>query len=372
MSKTVKTINVDTKTFVRFWLVILAFVGVAFFAIKAWNGLFIVGMAAFLAIAIRPLALRINRLFLRDGGEGKKSLSAVLAFLIVVCAVVLIVAVIGPAVVGQTIKVVNNAPEMFEKTLGGWDGVNNIGERFGVSDLQGKILAGVSGFVANITDNLGDTVMTGVGTLTGFLGSVGLVLVLTIFFLLEGPKLYDKFWKSMGGHRDTRVVDETRRIVTRMTGVISTYVFKQISIGLLDGMVTVVLVLILSLMFGFSMDLALPMGMIGMVFYLIPMFGQIISCTVIAILLLFSSPLAAVVYVVCYVVYVQVENNIIAPRIQGGALNLSPLTVLVSIVVGMNVAGLIGAIIAIPVAGCIRVFVEEYPSLKALKEREEA
>ena len=371
MSKAAKTINVDTKTFVRFWLVILAFVAAALFINKAWNGLFIVCTAAFLSIAIRPLALRINRLFMRRKKDGNMALSSILAFLVVACAVVLIVAVIGPAVVGQTAKVIENAPTMFEKTLGGWDGVNGIGERFGVSDLRGKILGGISAFAAGVTENLGDMVMTGVGTVTGFLGSAGLALVLTIFFLLEGPKLYDKFWKSMGRHKNNKVVNETRRVVTRMTGVISTYVFKQISIGLLDGMVTTILVLILSLIFGFSMDLALPMGMIGMVFYLIPMFGQIISCAVVAILLLFNSPIAAVIYVVCYIVYVQVENNIIAPRIQGGALNLSPLVILVSIVIGMNVAGLIGAIIAIPVAGCIRVIIEEYPGLKALKEKEE-
>ena len=65
--------------------------------------------------------------------------------------------------------------------------------------------------------------------------------------------------------------------------------------------------------------------------------------------------------------YSQIENNVIAPKIQGDALNLKPLVILCAIVIGMYMFGLLGAIIAIPIAGCIRVLVDEYPNIRSAK-----
>ena len=97
------------------------------------------------------------------------------------------------------------------------------------------------------------------------------------------------------------------------------------------------------------------------------MFGQFIGGTLVTVLLFFSNPFAALIFAVIYIVYAQIENNIIAPKIQGDALNLSPLIILCAIVIGMYMFGLLGAIIAIPIAGCIKVLVEEYPHLKAAR-----
>ncbi len=101
-----------------------------------------------------------------------------------------------------------------------------------------------------------------------------------------------------------------------------------------------------------------------MVLYLIPMFGPIISCGLITILLAFSSPAAGLIFLVFYIVYAQIENNLIAPKLQGNALNLPSALILTAIVIGMYMFGLVGAIIAIPIAGGIKVVVEEWPSLR--------
>ena len=101
-----------------------------------------------------------------------------------------------------------------------------------------------------------------------------------------------------------------------------------------------------------------------MSFYLIPMFGQFIGGTLVTVILLFSSPIAAAIFAVIYILYAQVENNVIAPKIQGDALNLPVVMILVAIVIGMYMFGLLGAIIAVPIAGCIRVLVDEYPNIK--------
>jgi len=91
----------------------------------------------------------------------------------------------------------------------------------------------------------------------------------------------------------------------------------------------------------------------------------------VSLILLFSSPLAGIVFAVFYIVYAQIENNGIAPKIQGNALKLSPLIILASITIGVYIAGLLGAIVAIPIAGCMKVIIDEYPRIKEIRELKE-
>ena len=129
-----------------------------------------------------------------------------------------------------------------------------------------------------------------------------------------------------------------------------------------------VIVFVLSLILGFSPSLAVPMGMITMIFYMIPMFGQFIGGSLVTALVFFSNLIAALAFAIIYIVYAQIENNLIAPKIQGDALNLQPIIILCAITIGMYMFGLLGAIIAIPIAGCIRVLVEEYPNFRTAKD----
>ena len=181
--------------------------------------------------------------------------------------------------------------------------------------------------------------------------------------------MMENFWNRVGakngGNKPAKV---GRRIITKMANVISTYVSRQVMVAIIDGCASAIITFILSLIFNFSPSLALPMGLITMTFYLIPMFGQFIGGTLVTLLLLFSNPVAGGIFAVIYIVYSQIENNIISPKIQGDALKLKPLVILCAIVIGMYMLGLLGAIIAIPIAGCIRVLVEEYPNIKAARE----
>ena len=108
--------------------------------------------------------------------------------------------------------------------------------------------------------------------------------------------------------------------------------------------------------------------MTTMIFYMIPMFGQFIGGTLVTLILAVSSPIAAVIFAIIYIIYAQIENNVISPKIQGDALNLPAVVILSAVVIGMYMFGIIGAIVAIPIAGCIRVLIDEYPNIiKAAK-----
>lgn len=367
-----KVIETDLKTFIKFWLVPLGIAIALFLIVEARVGLIIIGISIFLALALRPLVRLVNKFFvkhLKTGHEHQK-LSAVMAYVIVVVVVGGILAIVGPVVVNETAKFVQSFPQTFEDTIGGWDGINNFGKSIGVENLTDEVFDTVEGYSHDIVSFLGTNIIASVGGVVNALMEIFIVLVLTLLFLLEGPDMIKSFWDRIDARRKSRGEEASavRHMFSRMGGVISTYVSRQVAIALLDGSATAIIVFILTLALGLSPSLALPMGMITMFFYLIPMFGQFIGGTTVTLLLLFSNPLAALIFAVSYIIYTQIENNAIVPKIQGNAMRLRPVLVLCAVTIGVYTFGLLGAIVAIPVAGCIKVFAEEFPKIKASKE----
>ena len=365
-----KTIETDLRTFVKFWLVPLGIGLVLMFIYSALTGLIIVGISIFLALALKPLVRKVNNFFTKHFGTEKKhqTLSAVLAYVIVVLVIGGIIAIVGPVVVNETSKFIQNFPETFEKTFGGWDGINNFGKTIGINDLHGEITNALTNLSNNILGVLGNNLVSSVSGVADIVMKIVLVLVLTLLFLLEGPSIMDAFWKSIGStEEDKKPVAVAKDVLSKMANVISTYVSRQVIVAAIDGCASGLIVFCLSLFTGVSTGLAVPMGMITMSFYLIPMFGQFIGGTLVTLVLLFSSLPAGLIFAVIYIIYAQIENNVIAPKIQGNALNLPAVMILVAIVIGMYMFGLLGAIIAVPIAGCIRVLMDEYPNIKAAR-----
>ena len=363
-----KIIEGDTKSYIKFWLVPLGIMVVILALYKALTGLIIIGVAIFLALAIRPLVRKIGSFFFKNSKEKHETLSSVLAYLIVVVVLGTIICVIGPVVINETSKFIQNLPATFEDTFGGWDKINEFGESIGISDLHAEFNSFISSVPNLLMGTLGGSIISGVSSVADIIMKAVLILVLTLLFLLDGPDIMKTFWDRVSAVSNKKSTTVAKRTISRMAGVVSTYVSKQVSIAMLDGCATIVITFILALIFRFSIELAIPMGMITMLFYLIPMFGQFIGGSIVTLLLLFSNPVAALIFIIVYVIYAQIENNLISPKIQGDALKLRPIIILASITIGMYMFGLLGAIIAIPIAGCIRVLIDEYPNIKATRE----
>ena len=365
MAKT--TVEIDTRTIIRFWLILLGIAGVIFFLYKALTGLVIIGISIFLALALKPLVRKLNKFLGKHLGMSKnhKTASAVLAYSIIVGIFALIALIVGPVVVNETGKFIKQMPTAFQESVGGWEGINEFGKSIGIDNLQDQISDALTGFSKGIFDNIGTTI----GTIGDIAAKGALILVLTLLFLLEGPTILEMLWASIGSRKeDAKSVAVAQRICARMSNVVSTYVSHQAIVAIIDGLSVTLFIFILSFIFNFSAGLAIPMGLLAAVFYLIPMFGQIISAGLILLILAFSSPVAAIIFAIVYIVYAQIENNVIAPKIQGDALKLPAVVILGSMVIGMYMFGLLGAIIAIPIAGCVRIIIEEIPNIKAARE----
>jgi predicted PurR-regulated permease PerM len=106
-------------------------------------------------------------------------------------------------------------------------------------------------------------------------------------------------------------------------------------------------------------NVSYPIALLGVVFIcgLIPMVGHTIGAVIVTLVALFTSPLSALGILAYYILYQQIENYLIQPRLQANTTNMSPLLVFTSVIVGVSVSGLFGGLVAIPIAGCARIFV---------------
>jgi predicted PurR-regulated permease PerM len=99
---------------------------------------------------------------------------------------------------------------------------------------------------------------------------------------------------------------------------------------------------------------------------LIPLVGHTIGAVLVSTAALFQSPWTALIILIYYITYQQLENYLIQPKIQANATNMSPLLVFSAVIIGVSLNGLLGGLLAIPVAGCIRVIVLDYLNSRSL------
>ena len=366
-------VEIETKTFIRFWLVVLGIGLIIFFIIKASEALAIIGIAALLAIAIHPLAIKVDTII---GKKTQARLASVLAYIIVILIIASIVAVIAPVIITEFAKFVSSLPDTVKNA--DLSALNEIAKSVGIENLSAQIVEALEDFSKTILSGFGTGVVSGISILGGIVGKAVITLILTLFFLLDGPELMESLWNKLGAKHskkelkeekdpDVRAITESRVIVRKMSRVISTFFAKQVTVAIMDGCFAAISVLILSWIFGVGTHLAIPMGLITMTFYLIPMFGQVIGGGIVTLLLAFNNPIMAILWLVIYIIYAAIEVNGLAPMIQGNALNLRPVIILMAMVIGTYMFGLFGAIIAIPIAGCIKVLIEEYPTIRTLR-----
>ena len=185
MDKKSYRVDIDTKTFVRFWLVILALGLVALFVWKALPGLIIVGIALFLSIAIQPLAARIQRLTKKENS----SFASVMAYVIIILVLGIIIAVVAPVVIDETVRFVRQLPATFEDTLGGWEGINTFGQSLGIDNLQNEIFTALQNFSNTFVGNFSSILVNSIGAVSQVATGVILTLILTLLFSIEGPAI---------------------------------------------------------------------------------------------------------------------------------------------------------------------------------------
>lgn len=357
-------IEIDTRTFVRFWLVVIGFAFAILAIYSARTALILIGVAFFLALALNaPVSYLAKYLPGRSRVGG-----TAIAYVLVVALLGAFIFLVVPPIVQQTAKFVETVPTLVDTATTQWKGLGDVINKYHLQPQVDSAVASIKNNATGWAASAGQNVLTGLGSLLSLIVSGFLVLVLSFLMLVEGPMWLRRIW---GIYNDEERMERHRRLMGRMYNVVTGYITGQLTVSAIGAALAGIVVFVLSLFFNVPANLALPTVAIAFTLSLIPMFGATIAGVLISLLLLFNDPGAGVVFIIYFILYQQIENNFISPTIQSKKVELSALAVLASVTIGLYVFGLAGGIISIPIAGCIKVLLEDY-LVRAKENRKES
>lgn len=350
-------VDVDTKTFVRFVLVVSAFIGAVFLVMQIWPALLLIAISFFLALALNPSVSAMSQRL-----PGKSRVFATLiAYVIMLSIIGGFVYIAVPPTIDQTMRFIDGLPAYISDlsehrgAVAGF--VNDIITRYQLQDELSTVVSSIQTQALNAAGGIGGSVVTGVSSFFVGLVSVVTVLVLTFLMLIEGPRWQERIFSLVpGAAKRTRY----HGLAAKMFRIVSSYVNGQVIVALIAAMAGLLTLFILTQVFNLPLSIVLPLT--GLIFLtdLVPLIGATIGAIVIVLVLLFNDIGAAVAFLVYFIIYQQIENNFIQPIVQSRTVALSALSILVAVIIGVSLLGIVGGILAIPIAGCIRVAVLDY------------
>jgi predicted PurR-regulated permease PerM len=314
--------------------------------VRTFIGWFVI--ALFLAAVLNPAVnwlQRRHRLM-------KRPLAIGLTYLALLVALLLVVGIFLPVLVDQIngfIKFVTtaaNAPEgptQYIKGLAKDNGLGGLLQRF--SDQLDELRKQLGGVLKNLLSSSGQIAVS----VAGMIAALATVLTLT-FFLLLGSERYVNAGVGLFPERHQPLV---RRLFSRSAGAISGYITGNLAISVICGITTFIVLLLL------GMPYAAPLALLVAVLDLIPLVGATLGGALLVIVGLFVEPWKAVVLLVYIVVYQQAEGSVLQPLVYSKAVQLNGLVILVALLVGGQLLGIPGALLAIPVAEIIRIVITE-------------
>jgi predicted PurR-regulated permease PerM len=173
---------------------------------------------------------------------------------------------------------------------------------------------------------------------------------MTFFMILEGPTWLDRFYSLMPPESEAR----WRNVGSRVAQTVSGYVTGNLLISVIAGTATSIVLAIMGVPY------ALALGLVVAILDLIPLAGATLAGIIIGTVAFLTSVTAGIVVVVFFVVYQQLENHLLQPLVYGRTVQLSPLAVLIAVLIGAEVAGVLGALSAIPVAGTLQILLVDW------------
>ena len=344
-------IEVDNTTIARFWLILLAIIGGLVMIYWARKALLMIAVAAFLAIALHPTVSSLAKKVFKNN----RSLATAVVFIGILLTFVGFGFLVAPSLISQVKSFAETAPATVSHSVQALRDNETI-QKLNLTSSIDEAVKFIETNKQQWTAQAGSIMFSGVNSIVGFVFSGVIVLTLTVLMLLDAPTITRSFWRLYG---DKKTMEHHKKIAEKMTGTITGFVGGQLIQVTINGICAGVVVFILSLIFDTPTNLILPVGLLVSLMGLVPLVGTTIGGVLGAILIAFSNVTAGVTFMIYFVIYQQIENNIIAPYIQSRALNLSSLFVLIAVTVGIYLFGILGGIISIPLAACIKILIEE-------------
>ena len=299
-------------------------------------------ISLFLALALNPAVEWFQR-----HGIPRRGWATALTYLLTIGFFVGIGFTIIPTLVDQVNDFVHKLPDYVRDVTEGRGRLGFLETKYHIQERVEKAVReggatkvfGLSGVVFTIAK----------GVITIVIATITIAF-LTFFMLLEGPTWVDRFY----GVLSERSQERWRKVGYDIYRTVGGYVTGNLLISLIAGVLTTLVLLIMGVPY------AVALGLIVAILDLIPLAGATIAAILIGVVAFLHSIPAGIVVVIFFIVYQQIENHLLQPVIYGRTVQLSPLAVLVSILIGAELAGVLGALAAIPVAGSIQVLILDW------------
>lgn len=298
-------------------------------------------IALFLATGLNPAVDALRRRGV------SRTYSVATIFVLVILFVVFFAFIVVPPVISQGSHLITQAPSLIQdlksNTL-----FTRLNDQYGLLDTLQKEISSRTSDGKLLLTTFGGVVGVGKSVLSGTFSALT-ILVLTLYFLTSLPQMITLGLRLAPASRRPRIGALTNAIISR----VGSFVSSQVTIAFLAGIFT----FLLSLALGIPSPIAL--GMTVLVCGLIPLIGHFIGCTVVTLVALTQSVSIGLIAFLAYVLYVQVENYLITPRIMKRALAVPGAVTIISALIGSSLLGLVGGLLAVPVAAAIILILDE-------------
>lgn len=304
--------------------------------------LFAVFVALFLSFALEPAVARLVR------RGWKRSLATGFVFLILVAFLFGFVAIMIPPVANQVTQIGERAPDLIES------GILFAEDQFGLELTGDAVIEWATGLASDAAGYADDVALQllGAGSAIGsFVIRTLTVLLFTYYLLADGPNIRRWLFARFEGDRQAEVIRIWELAIDKTGG----YVYSRLLLAFISSIFTWIALAVIGL------PNALSLGIwVGVVSQFIPAVGAFVAAALPITIALIEDWRMAVAVLVVLVVYQQIENLILAPRITASVMSLHPAVGFAAVIAGIAVMGALGAIVALPSAAIIQAFVSAY------------
>jgi predicted PurR-regulated permease PerM len=296
-------------------------------------------ISLFLALALNPAVDWFQR-----HGLHRRGLAVGVTYLCVAIVITALGATFVPTLVHQVNSFVDKLPDYVDDLTSGRGRLGFLETKYHVVEKVREQVK--SGGASRILGLSGTALAVTKGVINIVVGTVTIIFM-TFFMLLEGPRWMDRIYGLLPAESQPR----WRKVGADIYRTVGGYVTGNLLISLVAGISSTVVLLIMGVPY------AVALGLIVAFLDLIPLAGATLAAIIVASVAFLHSLVAGIVVLVFFVVYQQVENHLLQPVVYGRTVQLSPLAVLIAVLIGADLAGVLGALAAIPVAGAIQVIV---------------
>jgi predicted PurR-regulated permease PerM len=299
-------------------------------------------IAVFLAMALNPAVDRVMAL-----GVRRRGIAVGIVYVTTLALIAGISATFVPTLVSEVEDFVNAVPGYVDDLTKGRGKLGFLERDYQIVEKVREAIekSGASGVLG-----LSSTALSVTKSIVNAIVAIITIAFLTLFMLLEGPVWVERIYSLISPQSQPR----WRKVGGDIYRTVGGYVTGNLTISLVAGVTSTIVLLAVDVQY------AVALGLLVAILDLIPLAGATLAAVVVSTIGFLESTTAGIVLVVFFVVYQQLENHVLQPLVYGRTVKLSPLVVLVAVLIGAELAGVIGALGAIPIAGSIQVLLVDF------------